>query len=252
MSIFPAILTLCADPPSAESIYQITCMRRFLRLHTHLESRARTQGILRDNHNADDVCALRCVQCTDIKVDAIIWESVLMNQRVITLEVNTSWAPPTTRVLHLRACGIEKGVESHRLPRDLEYLFLHACFRLDRTAMQAFDMRALPVNLKELHVLRCSLTGPVDLTSLPPKMQHITISMARITGLYVVNGSLPESLRSAQFSNKFTKIQTLGTSGKKMDQRITCIKSQQFYPETAQIIACLSHMERMKGEVSGK
>ena len=242
-------LAICVDNPQTELEYQRRCMRQVLRAEVPLR---KAQGILRDDRTIDDVCELRCVQCTDGQVQSIIWDfSEKLNALMPMLDVK--WAPPTVKAIHLARCAIPHSVRAAHLPRDLEYLYVCTCLIVNKEAhlfrKPTIDMRALPNGLRELYLIDNCVVGTVNLTNLPAGMQIIKVQQASITDIIVDNAAIPGSLLFAEFSNTTGKIRKHLSHGKKMDERIIIGVSSVMRKNSRQFVECTRFMQSVEEEI---
>ena len=181
------------DPKTA----QLTCMTKFLMQHSNTSGHQfMINHYLRaEDAEPTDVCALRCVQCTEGVVAAIVWSS-FGNRKI---ELNFRWTPPTIEVIHLHTVLVREFSMRH-LPRALKCIHLSYAHRPGNLPFLDMDFPNLPSKLEELYFFECHIKGMLDMRSLPPTMQTICIMNIlyadRIKAMLVDNSTLPLDLKS--------------------------------------------------------
>ena len=186
------LLLLSIDPSPTSHTYDWICTKELLQIDKFLPARIR-QELVPDDAIENDACAISCVHCADGVIQSVVWRAK-EREPFDNLYVDLDWLPPTTLDVHLRTCDLVDALNTARLPRRLSYLHLEDVRMTNFRPFAPINLRTLPGQMEELHMMNCALTGTIDVTQLPKTMTHLSFCHAWVREMVLLYNLLPAGL----------------------------------------------------------
>ena len=240
-------LLLTADPADPSAHFQPFLMHKCLRLDEFKKpaEALRTWQVLRDGFDVCDVCHLRCVQCVDTEVRAIIWQTPATLPQMV-LRADLRWLPPTTETALFDDCSLRHAASTRFFPRALEYIFLRRCQGVTGP-LTVRTLQDLPPRVEEFHIVQSCTVGQVSLENLPHAIRIVTLSSVNIDALEGTSAKLPRSFEGMYIESRHAKFKVRNL--KKLDRRIHIGPQNVEAWGTARYAECDAYLDRIAADI---
>ena len=193
---FFLIKLLCADTQPYEQPwidYQRICMQIAVAQKLPLLEEFQ-KFIVADPDSIGNVCEWRGVDCeNDGNGHFRVTTVIMIRSSKHIWQVTIGWFPSTVRTLSLELIKVEDSLSSKHFPRDLEFARLYGCSFVDKKGKnKPLDLRYLPVNLEELHILESWLSTTVIVDALPENLTIVRLGIQKLQRVILGEADAPK------------------------------------------------------------
>ena len=125
------------------------------------------------------------------------------------------WLPGTLRSIDITEKNSCSSMQIRWLPHGMEFCRIQACRTLG-----TLEFDALPVKMREIHLVANRFHAEVNLTNLPVTIEIIDLSSNILDTVYVINGLLPRGLKDVYLYQPQKNLRILCLDEDKVDKRV--------------------------------
>ena len=187
---------LCADTqPHAQPLidYQRICMQNAMAQKFSLQKEFQ-KFIVADSDSIGNVCEWRGVDCeNDGNGHFRVTTVIMIRSSKHIWQVTIGWFPSSVRTLSLELIEVKDSLSSKHFPRDLEFARLYCCSFVDKKSKnKPLDLRYLPVNLEELHIIESWLSKTVIVDALPKNLKILRLGIQKLQRVILGEADAPK------------------------------------------------------------
>ena len=232
------------------TLFQLRSMQKALEQRPDTQPQFLKYIALDPDSYAYDACRWRGVECTPVmgeypQVTEIVTTFVATGAETNRWRVDVRWLPGSMQFVYVHAMELAGPLHCRALPRALKFFFLRQS--LQPTA-ETLELRYLPLEVEEIHIVDSSVAHTVEIDDLPPKLRILRITSLDLHRAVLGDADAPTGFacRCSRQANPH-KVKIEASAASQLRQRLATVGAR-YSPWAAELKrTCAAIWEEMNG-----